>query len=254
MAALLALFSPAHLAAQEEVEAEAQEEVQEDPDSWRGEIGLSLNGSGGNERLTMFVTDVGLNHLRTERYELDFRGRARYGRSEGEEVARSVRGSFNAEFGPSETLSPFLFMTAEHDRFRRLRARVNSGAGAKRTFWGEGWNDVSLSGAMLYAYEEVMVPDTVARDISHKARWSWRGRARAQLRAGTRIEQLLFFQPAWGRIRDYLVEAQTSGRFALSGSLALTTGFLYQHDSTPAPDVSPDDWSMTVGLSLATTW
>lgn len=99
-----------------------------------------------------------------------------------------------------------------------------------------------------------MVPDSVARDISHRARWSWRGRARAQLREGTRIEQLLYYQPAWGRINDYLIEAQTSGRFALSGSLAVTTGFLYQHDSTPAPEVAPDDWSMTVGLSLATTW
>jgi hypothetical protein len=50
------------------------------------------------------------------------------------------------------------------------------------------------------------------------------------------------------------VEAHTTGRFGLSQSLALTTSFLYQRDSTPAPEVAPDDWSMTVGLSIATTW
>jgi hypothetical protein len=50
------------------------------------------------------------------------------------------------------------------------------------------------------------------------------------------------------------VEAHATGRFGLSQSLALTTSFLYQRDSTPAPEVAPDDWSMTVGLSIATTW
>jgi hypothetical protein len=245
--ALLAFVLPSGLGAQD------APDPQDAPDRWRGEIGLSLNGSGGNERLTVFASELGLNHLQTERYELDFRARARYGRSEGIEVARSVRGAINAEVRPGAPWSPFVFVTAEHDRFRRLDARVNSGFGAKRTFWGEGWNDISLSGAVLYSYEQLMLPDTVD-NVTRTARWSWRGRARAQLREGTRVEQLLFFQPAWRQIGDYLVEAQTTGRFGLSQSLALTTSFLYQRDSTPAPDVSPDDWSMTVGLSIATTW
>lgn len=247
VAALFALALPPALQAQE------AQDAPDAPDRWRGEIGLSLNGSGGNERLTVFATELGLNHLQTERYELDLRVRARYGRSDGDEVARSVRGAINAEVRPGAPWSPFVFMTAEHDRFRRLNARINSGTGAKRTFWGEGWNDISLSGAVLYSYEQLMVPDTVDA-VTHTARWSWRGRVRGQLREGTRVEQLVFFQPAWRRIGDYHVEAQTTGRFGLSQSLALTTSFLYQRDSTPAPEVAPDDWSMTVGLSIATTW
>jgi hypothetical protein len=229
---------------------------QEDPDRWSVEVGLSLNGSGGNERLTVFTTELGLTHLQTQRYELAFRGRARYGHSEGAEVARSVRGSINAEIRPAAPWSPFLSATAEHDRVRRIDTRFNSGVGVKRTFWREGWSDLSLSGAVLYWYERLIVADTVAgpAPVSHQARWSWRGRARHQLREGTRVEQLVFFLPAWGQLPDYQVESQTTGRVALSQSLALTTSFLYQRDSMPVPEVGPDDWAITVGLSLATSW
>jgi hypothetical protein len=229
-------------------------EAQEPPERWSGDLGLSVNGSGGNESLTIITTDLGLTRLETDRYELSFRGRARYGQSEGEEVARNVRGSLNADFGPGQRWSPFLFATAEHDPFRRLDVRVNSGAGLKRTFWREGWSEVSVSGAVLHSFEDLAVPDTVGPGTTSTARWSWRGRARRQVREGTRFEQVVFFQPAWDRIGDYLLEAQSSGRLALSESLALTTGFLYQRDSTPPPEVSPDDWSISIGLSVATSW
>jgi hypothetical protein len=228
--------------------------AQEPAERWSADLGLSVNGSGGNESLTVITTDMGLTHLETERYELGFRGRARYGRSEGTEVARNVRGSLTADFGPGKRWAPFLFATAEHDRFRRLDLRLNSGAGVKRTLWRDGWDEVSLSGAVLYSYEDVSVVEAVGTGVSHTARWSWRGRARRQVREGTRLEQVVFFQPAWDRVGDYLLEAQTSGRVALSQSLSLTTSFLFQRDSTPPPEVLPDDWSLTIGLSIATTW
>jgi hypothetical protein len=231
-----------------------EEEPEEPADRWSGDLGLSVNGSGGNERLTMMVAELGLSHLETSRYELGFRGRARYGRSEGEEVARSIRGTLSADFQPEARLTPFLFIAAEHDRFRRVDLRANGGAGIKRTFWRSGWSEVSLSNAVLYWYEDLMVPDTAQTGITRTARWSSRGRARHQIGNGARLEQVVYFQPAWDRFRDYLLEAQTITRIALSESLSLNSSFLYQRDSTPAPDVTPDDWSITIGLSLATTW
>jgi hypothetical protein len=232
--------------------AEAEEDPE--PERWSAEVGLSLNGSGGNERLTVITTDVALTHLETTDFELGFRGRARYGRSEGVEVARSVRGSLTGDFGPLRRWSPFVFAAAEHDRFRRVDLRLNSGAGLKRTFWRRGWSEVSLSGAMLYWYETLALPDVPGGAVTHTARWSWRGRARRQVAEGTRVEQVVLFQPGWDRIEDYLLEAQATARVAVSQSLAVTSSFLYQRDSTPAPDVSPDDWSISIGLSVATGW
>jgi hypothetical protein len=234
------------------VESAAGQE--ERTERWQTEFGLSVNSSGGNERLTVVTTEVGLTHLEKRRYELEFRGRLRYGRSEGVEVARNLRASMDADFGPGASWSPFVSATADRDPFRRLDLRFNSGSGVKRTFWQEGRDEVSLSAAVLYSHENRIVADTLPNDITHTARWSIRGRARRQLGEGTRVEQLLYYQPEWDRGSDYLLESQTNVRVALSRSLALTSRFLYQRDSTPPADVAPDDWSFAVGLSLAVNW
>ena len=155
---------------------------------------------------------------------------------------------------PDAGWSPFLFATAENDPFKRLDARLNGGAGVKRTFWSEEWNELSLSGAALYSYENLEVADSLGSGVTQTARWSWRGRGRLEFGEGRRLEQLVFFQPAWNRLDDYLLEVVTSGRWAVTRTLAFTTTFRYDRDSTPAPDVEPDDWSLAVGLSLATRW
>jgi hypothetical protein len=226
---------------------------QEEADRWGAEVGLSLNSSGGNESLTVVTTELAITHLETATHEISLRGRVRYGRSEGQEVARNLRGSINADLTPARPWSPFLFVTAERDPFRRLDLRLHGGSGVKRTFWRSGWSEASLSGAVLYARDQIRVPDA-ALDVNQTARWSWRGRVRHQVREGTRLQQVVFFQPAWDHIGDYQMEAQTTARVSLSQTLALTSNFLFQRDSRPALDVAPDDWALTVGLSLATGW
>jgi hypothetical protein len=228
--------------------------VQEPAERWGAEVGMSLNSSAGNERLTVLTSELGLTHLETTAYELSFRGRLRYGRSEGTEVARNVRVTLNADFWPGERWSPFVFGTGEHDPFRRLDVRLNSGAGIKRTFWRDGWSEVSLSGAVLYEYESLMVPDTVDSAGTHAARWSWRGRGRHHVREGIRLEQVVFYQPAWDRPADYQLESHTRARVAVTERLSITASLLYQRDSTPPPDVVADDWAIAIGLSLATAW
>lgn len=228
--------------------------AQEAPETWNAEAGLTLQASGGNESLTAFTTTLGLSHLRTDVFEASINGRFRYGESEGERVAQNTRGDISLDLWPQADWSPFLFATAENDPIKKLQARVNGGAGAKRTFWQNGWSEVSLSGAVLYSYENLEVADSLGDGVTQTARWSWRVRGRKELQAGTRIEQTVFFQPAWDRLVDYQLESVTKIRVALNESLAFTTDILYQRDNTPAPDVGPDDYSISVGLSLATGW
>lgn len=226
----------------------------EDPDRWGTEVGFVLNTSGGNERLTVLTTHVGFTHLETSAYEADVGVRFRYGRSEGVEVARNLRGSTTLDLGPSASWSPFLFATAENDPHKKLEARLNGGSGVKRTFWKDGWNEASLSGAVLYSYENLEVEALEEDGVSETARWSWRGRARRDFTEGRRFEQVVYYQPEWDDYGDYLLEARTTGRWSLTESLAFTTTFLYERDSTPAPSVGPDDWSLAVGLTVATRW
>lgn len=226
----------------------------EDPDHWSAEAGLALNTAGGNQELTVFTTNLGLTRLETDAYELSMSTRFRYGRSEGEKVAENLQGQVELDLWPEATWSPFLFATAEQDPFKQLDVRLNSGVGAKRTFWQEDWNEASLSAAVLYSYEDLAVPDSLGDGVSKTARWSVRARYRKELRPGSRLEQVVMFLPAWDRMKDYQLESVTDLRIALSEQLSFTTTFLYQRDNLPAPEVKPDDYSLAVGLSLATAW
>ncbi len=232
----------------------------EDPDRWGAEVGFSLNTAGGNEELTVLLAQFGLTHLETDSYEANVGGRFRYGRSEGVDVAQNLRGNVSVDLWPKAGWSPFLFATAENDPFRRLDVRLNSGGGVKRTFWQAGWSEVSLSGAVLYSYEKLelneaqLAADPLEDGITQTALWSWRGRARRELSEGRRFEQVMFYQPEWDDAGDYMLESQTTGRWSLTRSLAFTTTFLYERDSTPAPGVAADDWALAVGLTAATRW
>lgn len=232
----------------------ASAQAPEEAERWNAEAGLSLNASGGNEDLTVFTTNAAISHLLTDVFELSLNARFRYGQSGGEKVAENLRGETNFDLWPEARWSPFLFATAEKDPFKSLDARLNGGLGAKRTFWQDGWSEVSLSGAVLYSYENLAVHDSLGTGITQTARWSWRGRGRMEIGASSRLEQTVFYQPAWDEFSDYQLESITAGRFALSDQLAITTTLLYQRDSTPAPDVKPDDYSIAVGLSMSTQW
>ena len=223
------------------------------PERWGFEMGLALNSAGGNEDLTVFTSTVGLTHLQKEAFELGFNGAVRYGRSAGEEVAQNMRATINFDFRPEARWTPFVFASGEKDPFRKLDLRFNGGAGAKRTFWRDGWSEVSLSGAALYDHEnlELAVPGD---EITRTARWSWRARARRELSDRSRFEQVFFYRPEWQHANDYLLESFSSVRLGVTESLALNLTFLYERDSTPAPDVEPDDWSLATGISLKTRW
>jgi hypothetical protein len=228
--------------------------AQEEDDRWSAETAFLLTASGGNEDLTVLTTEAEITHLETSAYEASLGVRFRYGRSEGEDVAQSLQGVTSIDFRPESRWSPFLFATAENDRFKKLDLRFNGGAGLKHTFWQDDWDEVSLSGAVLYDYENLELEETEGDGVTQSARWSWRGRVRTEFGEGRRFEQTVFFQPVWDQFDDYLLESRTSARWALNTILAFTTGFVYQRDSTPAPEVEADDWSVQMGLTLATRW
>lgn len=246
--ALAALCHPLHVTAQEEEQPDTAQK------QWSAEAGLTLQASGGNQSLTAFTATAALGHLQPDVFEANLNGRFNYGEAEGERVAENLRGELTVDLWPQATWSPFLFATGEQDPIKRLEARLNAGAGAKRTFWQDGWSEVSSSVGLLYSYEDLAVADSLGTGVTNTARWDFRVTGRRELGTGSRLEQVVSFQPEWDHIEDYQLESVTRFRLALSEWLSLATEVLYQRDNTPAPEVGPDDYSISVGLSLATEW
>lgn len=241
--AVLLAAAPMALAAQEPAEP---------PDRWDLTVELGLNTSSGNTDLTVFSTGIGVEHLQTDRYELEWNLGFRYGESEGEVVARHLKTAFGFDLYPQARWSPFVFTEAERDPFRRLDLRANSGGGIKYVLRRSERGELSLSAAALHSYENFSDgrADSIA-DSRSLARWSFRARASREFRPGVRLEHTSWFKPVWNEVDDYDIDATTKLTVLLSERVGFNFSHLYRRDSTPPAGVEADDTQLQAGLTLA---
>jgi hypothetical protein len=191
------------------------------------------------------------SHLQKDLFRLDLALQSRYGESDESVVARNHFGSLAFDLRPSARWSPFLYADAEHDRFKRLDARVSGGAGAKYTAYRSERHqaEASLSGAVLLSHENITAtaadPFPDSRTV---VRWSMRGRGSRDLAGGARVQHTTFYQPMVDRMADYLLRSETSVRVSLTDRLALAVGYQLNRTSLPPEGVEPDDRILRTGI------
>jgi hypothetical protein len=221
------------------------------PERWRAVFDLLFSGSAGNQDLLVFTTGARLTHLEKERFEMELSAQARYGHSEGREVARSLRGGWKLDVNPQDRWSPFVFGTLEHDPFRRLNVRANGGGGVRYAIVDRPDAHLSLSAAALYSYEDIDVRlDSAVDQFRQTARQSWRLKVGRGLPSNVRMEQVTFYQPRFAAPGDYLLTAESSLRARLNTRLSLKLMHAYERNSAPPEDVRPDDHRFEAGLSV----
>lgn len=246
---------PTLLAAGLTVLAPRDGEAQEAPgeDRWAFTAELSLTDSSGNQDLTVWTTGLSVRHLRTEIFELEIKLQARSGSSNGDQVVENYQGEMNFDFTPGHRWSPFVFTTAEHDPFKRLNVRINSGAGAKyRLYQAGSRGEAALSVAVLHSYEALGAaePATPAPDPTQSARWDVKLNGKQELREGVSVSHSTQFQPTHGEFDDYLLNVQTGLKVLVNSHMAVSVSHEYRRDSTPAPTVEPDDRLIKAGIIL----
>lgn len=222
------------------------------PDRWGFGLDLALTSSSGNENITVLTTGFKITHLITDDYELELTANYRYGMSAGEVVARNIKSDMKFDFQPEATFSPFLFASAERDPFRKLDLRAHGGAGAKYLLVSSDDTRVSFSLGALYSYEDrrLAEPTPDLAPFQREGRLSWRFKGRHELNDGIHLENTTYYQPVWNIGADYLFNSDTSVRMVVNKFLALSFGYTYERDSTPLPDVRPDDQLLRAGVSL----
>ena len=242
VAALASVFIlPGRLAGQD-VEA-----VVDEPDLWQVLLDLAYSGSAGNQNLSFF--DAGARVTRTEPgiVALELNARGRSGTDDGEQVAESYMASLKADAFPEAQWSPFLFGSAERDRFRQLDLRTNAGGGVKYTFVRAEDTEVSLSLAVLHNREDFRLPDL---PVQTNGMLSWRFKGAHQVREGVRVENVSFYQPVWDTFDDYLMQSENILAVQVFSRLAVTGSYVYQRDSTPPAEVESDDHHVKLGIQL----
>jgi hypothetical protein len=248
LAAVLAALAVAPTSAVGAQDADAPE------DRYETVLDLAFTTTSGNQDITLLTTDLGFTHLNPNAFRLEAGAGARFGRSAGEKVAENYRGQVDLAFTPEGRWSPFLFADAEHDPFRRLDLRTNSGAGARYRFWEAEHGAASISAAVLYSYANFApdpeLPDSLFVESEQDARVSWRVKGERDVTETLTLEHVTFYQPIWDTLDDYLFDSTTTARVRVSETIALTLSYLFQRDATPPPGVGRDDRLFTAGVSI----
>jgi hypothetical protein len=238
----LSLAFPA--AAQESPNPEA-------PRRWQASAELSYTDHTGNRTLRVLTGGFKASHLQKDLFRLDASVHSRYGESDEGVVARNHFGSLAFDLRPRERVSPFLFMDAEHDRFKRINARVSGGGGAKYVIHRteNAADEISASLALLVSHEN-LVPRVGDPTPGHRTvgRASLRLRGGQELPSGVRVHHVTFYQPMVDRLADYLLRSESGVRVSLNHRLALSVVHQYNRSALPPEGVAPDDRILKIGL------
>jgi hypothetical protein len=218
---------------------------------WKASAELSYTDQTGNRTLRVLTAGFKASHLQKDLFRLDASVQSRYGESDEGVVARNHFGSLAADLRPQNQVSPFVFVDAEHDRFKRIDIRVSSGAGAKLTVHRRpnSTDELSVSLALLVSHENLVAragdPRPESRTIG---RASLRLRGGQELATGVRVHHLSFYQPMIDRMADYLLRSENGVRVTLNGRLALSVVHQYNRTALPPQGVAPDDRILRTGL------
>jgi putative salt-induced outer membrane protein YdiY len=238
------IFSASSAAAQEDAASEAERR-------WMASAELSYTDQTGNRTLRVLTGGFKASHLQKDLFRLDLSLQSRYGESDEAVVARNHFGSLAFDLRPTARVSPFLYTDAEHDRFKRLNARISGGAGAKYTPYRRPRQgaELSISAAALLSYENITATaaDPLVGSRTH-VRASIRGRGSHDLPGGARFQNTTFYQPMVGHMADYLLRSETTIRMALTERLALAVGYQLNRTALPPEGVEPDDRVLKTGI------
>jgi hypothetical protein len=231
--------------------ASAQENEPAAERRWQASAELGYTDQSGNRTLRALSGGFTASHLQKDLFRLDLSFQSRCGESDDAVVARNHFGSLAFDLRPAARWSPFRYVDAEHDRFKRLDARVSGGAGAKyapcrNTRHGA---EFSISATALVSHENITA--TAADPLvgsRTNVRGSIRGRGSHDLPGGARVQNTTFYQPLVEHLADYLLRSETSVRMALTERLALAVAYQLNRMALPPQGVQPDDRILKTGI------
>jgi hypothetical protein len=225
-----------------------QQQAEPAEDRWAAALDLGFASSSGNSDLTSLTTAVRMKHLQTNLFKLEWSVAFRYGESQGEVVARNLQSNLDFDDGPAARVAPFVFASAERDRFRKLDLWARTGSGVKYTFYRDAPGEASVRVAAQYSRENFT--SNAGLDPRTNGAWNMELRGNRELGSVVKVENITTFTPVFDDFADHNVDVSSKVSSRIFRHLALTLTHSYSYDSTPAADVERTDQRFQAGLTI----
>lgn len=233
--------------------AEPAREQNPPPDRWNVAAEFSYTDQSGNKTLRLLTGGLKFSHRDKNTFELDGSLQSRYGKSDGEVVARNYFGNLNFSPFKQARVTPSFSLKAERDPFKRLDVRFVGSAGAKLTPYRAGRGDGEVSVFLMSSYEfqnlQVKAQDPTD-EFTHVPRWNLEMRGTQKLNESVTAHVQSSYEPSWGELANYLLRSQTGMKVLLTERLALSVEYQFDRTNQPPEGVAPDDRLFKTGIII----
>jgi putative salt-induced outer membrane protein YdiY len=222
-------------------------DVSPDGDGWQGRVGIAVKGASGNTDKVNAELDGRLIRRRGQYFDM-LTGSFNYGKSKG---VRDTNNSFlhlRHRYALNESWGLEAFAQAQKNEFARLKLRTLLGGGIRRSWLGD--RTTLHLGLGSFFENETLRPGTVAAASTRL----WRGNAymawHYSVGKRVRLQNTLYFQPAWSDFGDQRLFNAAALRVAITGKLDIRMAVELTYDSRPPVAVRATDISYATGLEF----
>jgi len=217
-----------------------------DDDGMAGKLGFSVSGSSGNSDKMSGEGTARLIWRHGQHMEM-LVGSFSYGKSRGVRDTNRSFAHLRHRYAWSDRWGLEAFAQAQRDEFSRLNLRTLMGAGGR---WSYQKHGLAMHVGVGSFYErEALRSVGVIAPVTRL----WRGSTYLALRylfnARIRMQNTIYYQPAWKDPTDYRLLDDVALHIALNDSLDLKLVIEVGQDSRPPAGVKSSDVSYKTGLS-----
>jgi len=221
-----------------------------DADGVAGKAGFSVSGSSGNSDKVRGEANAHLIWQHGQRREMLVASKS-YGKSRG---VRDTNKSFvhlRHRYDWNKAWATEAFVQAQQDEFARLKLRTLLGGGMRWSYQGQQLQWQWHIGLGSFVEREVL---RAQAGLAVPVQQLWRGNSYLALRYSVnkriRLQNTVYYQPAWRDLADYRLLDDAALHIALNDSLDLKIVIEIAQDSRPPAAVKNLDISYKTGLSF----
>ena len=213
-----------------------------------GKMDLSLNGSSGNSNKLGAEASGRIIWQHDRQMEM-LVGSYSYGKSRSVRDTNKAFVHFRHRYGWNETWAVEGFAQAQQDEFSRLKLRTLIGGGLRYSWQKQHWAWHIGLGSF---YEQEKLRNT--GNNSTPATRLWRANSylalRYKINDRIRIQNTIYYQPAWQDRADYRLLDDAAMHIALAENLDLKLVIEVTQDARPPAGIKRSDISYKTGLSF----
>ena len=216
----------------------------------------SLGGSfwSGNVNKSIFSGSLRLAAIDSLK-EFSFDAKYTYGKSNNRLDQREFLTGLQFDHRPLSVISPFLRIELNSNEFKNIKHRYSGYAGAKYRFFvykkdGETKSDYSISGAIIYVYEDY-IPEVEIAD-HQKVRLSIRPKIKQIIMKNIYFESETYFKPRIDCWRDCMIYSISNINFLVNSNIFIKCTYEYDFESKPiTPNIKKTDTKFILSLGFS---